>query len=257
MASGIVTLTTDFGLSDHYVGVVKGVILNGNPDARIVDLCHQIEPYDLAGAALTLAASYPYFPTGTVHVVVVDPGVGSDRRAILAEAAGDFFLAPDNGVLELVYQRQEHVVRSLWTEKVALEPISNTFHGRDVFAPAAAVLSKGTKPDFLGEPIHDYVRLDLPRPRRLDSGDLEARVLKADRFGNLITNLESSDLPPAFHLAIGGARIESLLDSYASAQDGEIFAIEGSSGYIEISIKQASAAAALGAGPGTPLKVRN
>ena len=150
MASGLITLTTDFGLSDHYVGVVKGVILAENPAARIVDLCHQIEPYDLVGAALAVAASYPYFPQGTVHVVVVDPGVGSARRAILAEAAGDLFLSPDNGVLELIYQRHKHVVRALWTEKFALEPTSNTFHGRDVFAPAAALLSKGTRPNLLG-----------------------------------------------------------------------------------------------------------
>ena len=256
MASGLITLTTDFGLSDHYVGVVKGVILRCNPQARIVDLCHQIEPYDRVGAALTLAASYPYFPEGAVHVVVVDPGVGSARRALVAEAAGSLFVAPDNGVLELVYQRHPHVVRALRTETFALQPTSQTFHGRDVFAPAAALLSRGSDPGGLGERIQDYQRLDLPRPRRLDPQRLEGRILKADRFGNLITNLHPADLPAAFQIVVGGARIATLQPDYASAGDGEVFAIQGSSGYIEISIKQASAAQALGAGPGTALEVR-
>jgi hypothetical protein len=256
VASGLITLTTDFGWSDHYVGVVKGVIWGMNPAARLADLCHAIEPYDLVGAALILAASYPYFPEGTVHLVVVDPGVGSARRAILAEAARSLFVAPDNGVLELVYQRERHVVRALRTEKFALQPTSNTFHARDVFAPAAALLSRGIRPDSLGEPIEDYVRLDIPRPRRLGEGRLEGRVLRVDRFGNLITNLEPADLPAAFQITIGNTRIGTLLENYAAAREGEVFAIEGSSGYIEISRKQASAAAALGAGPGTPLELR-
>ena len=256
MARGLITLTTDFGLSDHYVGVMKGVILRHNPAARIVDLCHQIEPYDLVGAALTLAASYPYFPEGTVHLVVVDPGVGAARRVIAAEAAGSLFLAPDNGVLEVVYQRHRHVVWALRTEEFALQPTSNTFHGRDVFAPAAALLSQGTSSAQLGALLEDYVRLDIPRPRRLDAERLEGSVLKVDRFGNLITNLEPADLPPAFQIAIGGARIAALHPNYAAAATGQVFAIQGSSGYIEISMKQASAAATLGAGPGTPLEVR-
>lgn len=256
MASGLITLTTDFGLSDHYVGVVKGVMWARNPAARLVDLCHGVEPYDLVGAALILAASYPYFPEGTVHVVVVDPGVGSARRAIVAEAAGSFFVAPDNGVLELVYQRERHVVRALWTEKFALQPTSNTFHARDVFAPAAALLSQGTRPDRLGEPVQDYVRLEIPRPRRLAEGRLEGRVLRVDRFGNLITNLEPADLPAAFQILIGGACIDTLLENYAGAREGEVFAIAGSSGYVEISQKEASAAARLGAGPGALLELR-
>ncbi len=256
MANGLITLTTDFGLSDHYVGVMKGVILRRHPQARIVDLCHGIEPYDLLGAALTLAAAYPYFPEGAVHVVVVDPGVGSARRALVAEAAGSLFVAPDNGVLELVYQRHPHLVRALRTELFALQPTSQTFHGRDVFAPAAAMLARGTPADSLGEPILDYRRLDLPSPRRLEPHRLQAQILKADRFGNLITNLRPSDLPAAFEIAIGPARITVLRPNYAAAAEGEIFAIQGSSGYIEISMRQASAAQALGAGAGTVVEVR-
>jgi hypothetical protein len=235
---------------------MKGVILAADPEARIVDLCHQIEPYDRIGAALTIAASYPYFPAGSIHVVVVDPGVGSARRAILAEAAGSLFLSPDNGVLELVYQRNDHLVRALATEKFALESSSSTFHGRDVFAPAAAMLSKGTRPDWLGDPIRDYIRLDIPRPRPIGGGRLEARVLKIDRFGNLITNLQAGDLPAGFRMTIGQTKIETLRPYYEAAAEGEIFAVQGSSGYIEISIKQASAAQALAARPGTALEVR-
>jgi hypothetical protein len=248
-----VTLTTDFGLSDHYVGVVKGVILGVNPTAQIVDLCHQVEPYDVLGACLALAASYPYFAAESVHVVVVDPGVGSARRAIAVEADGRVFLAPDNGVLELVYRRHRHRVFALRVEEFALRPLSYTFHGRDVFAPAAGVLSKGTPPERLGDPIGDYARLDFPVPRPAGPARVEGVVLKVDRFGNLVTNFPVADLEERLRLVISNVRIETLRTSYAGAARGEIFAIAGSSGYLEISMNQASAAEALGARRGTPV----
>lgn len=255
MPGGIVTLTTDFGLSDHYVGVMKGVILTENPQAQIVDLCHQVEPYDVLGGALTLEAAWPYFPEGTVHVAVVDPGVGGPRRPILALAAGSLFLAPDNGVLELVYRRGAHRVLALSAETFARQPISNTFHGRDVFAPAAGRLSRGQDPQRLGDPIEDYVRLDIPAPRRDGTGRLVGRVLKVDRFGNLLTNLRSADLPPGCRLALGPTLVATRRTAYAQAPPGEVFALEGSSGYIEISMNQASAAAATGAAAGTTVEV--
>ena len=251
----IVTLTTDFGLSDHYVGVVKGVILGVNPQARIVDLCHQIEPFDLIGGCLTLAASYSYFPPETVHVVVVDPGVGSARRAIAARAGSWLFVAPDNGVLELIYQRHPHRVWSLRAEEFALKPISNTFQGRDVFAPAAGLLSKGVAAEQLGDPVDDFVRLEIPRPRQVAPGRRQGVVLKVDRFGNLITNFQPGDLPAGFCLSVGKAQVRSLRPSYAAAAPGEIFAIAGSSGYLEISIQEASAAAATGARAGTAVEL--
>ena len=257
MAGGIVTLLTDFGLSDHYVGVMKGVILRFNPSAQIVDLTHQVEPFDLVGTSFTLAAAHSYFPPRTVHVVVVDPGVGSERRPLLAEAGGWLFLAPDNGVLESIYRRYPARVRALEPDRCALQPISNTFHGRDVFAPAAGLLSGGEPPERLGNPIEDFARLDIPCPRQVAPGRWQGQVLKVDRFGNLITNFAAADLPARFRLTVGLVRVESLRGSYASAAPGEVFAIAGSSGCIEISVKEASAAAAAGIGPGAPVEVQS
>jgi S-adenosylmethionine hydrolase len=255
MSREIISLTTDFGLSDHYVGVMKAVILSLNAEAQIVDLCHQIEPYDLLGAALCLGASYTYFPAKTVHLVVVDPGVGSSRRAIVAEAGSWLFVAPDNGVLELIYQRHPHKVWALRTEEFALRPTSQTFHGRDIFAPAAALLSKNTQPSQLGDPIDDFVRLTIPRPASLGSGNRRGTVLKVDRFGNLITNLQLSDLPGKFLLKVGDAQVKTLRPSYAAAAPGEVFLIAGSSGYLEISMNQGSAAEATGAKAGAAIEM--
>ena len=204
---GIVTLTTDFGLSDHYVGVMKGVILRFAPEARMVDLSHGVEPYDLLGASLLLAASYHYFPHETVHLVVVDPGVGGARRPLIAEAGEWRFVAPDNGVLEMVYQREPHCrVYALDTATVALHPTSDTFHGRDVFAPAAAFLVAGTPPSQLGRRIQDFQRLEVPLPQAAGPGCTRGAVLRVDRFGNLITNLRPSDLPPAFVIGRASCR---------------------------------------------------
>src|SRR5437764_13013820 len=154
----IITLTTDFGLSDHYVGVMKGVILGIAPAARIVDLSHQVAAYEIGEAAFLIAQAYRYFPKKTVHVIVVDPGVGTARRPILAEVAGQFFVAPDNGVLGMIYTLGKHKVRAITNARYFLKPVSQTFHGRDVFAPVAAHLAKGVAPARLGKPIEDYLR---------------------------------------------------------------------------------------------------
>ena len=255
MPTGIITLTTDFGLSDHYVGVVKGVILRFHPEARIVDVCHDVEPYDVLGAGFILAASYQYFPPQTVHLVVVDPGVGTPRRPILVEADQWLFLAPDNGVLELVYRRHPHRVRSLRAERFALQPISNTFQARDIFAPAAGLLSRGEPVDQMGEPIEDFQRLPIPSPLPVGPGGLRGQVLRVDRFGNLITNFRPEQLAGPFLLTVGRARVQALRFAYADAPPGEIFAIAGSSGYIEISMNQSSAARAAGVEAGSVVEV--
>src|SRR5215469_1286145 len=164
MAKAIVTLTTDFGLADHFVGVMKGVILNICPQAQIVDISHGVAPFAIAEGAYLIAQAYPYFSKNTVHVVVVDPGVGTARRPILVEAAGQYFVAPDNGVLEMIYARQKHQVRAITDSRIFLHPVSQTFHGRDIFAPAAAHLAAGTTPAKMGKRIIDYARKPFATP---------------------------------------------------------------------------------------------
>ena len=164
-ATTYVTLTTDFGLNDHFVGTLKGVILNIIPEANVVDICHSVQAFDILDGALALAQSYSYFPAGTVHLVVVDPGVGSARRPIMAASEAHHFVAPDNGVLSLMYAREQRLtVRHITSEHYFLQPISNTFHGRDIFAPVAGYLAKGVDDEKFGEEITDFVRFNAPRP---------------------------------------------------------------------------------------------
>jgi S-adenosyl-L-methionine hydrolase (adenosine-forming) len=263
---GVITLTTDFGLADHFVGVMKGVILSIHPEVELVDISHQVDSYDVTGGALTLAQSYQYFPPGTIHLVVVDPGVGGSRRPILATTARYRFVAPDNGVLSAVYERESAVeVRHITADHYWLKPVSNTFHGRDIFAPVAAWLSKGVEADNFGEVIVDYVKINLPRPARLrQAGGLrvEGEVLRVDKFGNLITNLTPGDIPevlaenpPPFRIVINQREITSLRRSFAEGPPSEVFAILGSSGFIEIGTNRGSAAEALDAGRHTPVTV--
>jgi S-adenosyl-l-methionine hydroxide adenosyltransferase len=165
MAKPILTLTTDFGLTDHFVGVMKGVILDICPLAQIVDISHEIAPFAIAQGAYLIAQAYPYFSKNTVHIVVVDPGVGGARRPILVEAAGQYFVAPDNGVLEIIYSREKHQVWAITDARVFRQPVSQTFHGRDVFAPAAAHLACGANPAKLGKKIIDYAQSPFATPR--------------------------------------------------------------------------------------------
>jgi len=245
MAS-IVTLTTDFGLSDHFAGVMKGVILGICPNAQIVDITHECSPYAIPEAAFTIAQSYRYFPPKTVHVVVVDPGVGTARRPILVEAAGQFFLGPDNGVFGMILSQEKHKVRVITNEKYLLHPVSRTFHGRDVFAPVAAHLAKGIPPARIGKIIEDYAQ---PKPA-------SGTVLKIDRFGNIVTSFLASDFPPGkFAVQVGQWKVMGRADNYAQFGRGEPFAIAGSSGYIEISVREASAAKLLGVALGAPVKI--
>jgi S-adenosylmethionine hydrolase len=255
----IITLTTDFGNADHFAGTMKGVILGIAPRASMVDITHEIAPYQISEAAFAIAQAWRYFPKGTIHVVVVDPGVGSARRPILAEAGGHFFVAPDNGVLSMIYGAVEHRVRVISNAKLMLKQVSRTFHGRDIFAPAAAHLAAGIAPARFGKKIDDYVRAAFVTPRKVLRGGWSGVVLKADHFGNLITNFHIDDFPSvrtgALELRVGGQRIHRLALTYAETAIGEVFAIVGSSGYIEIAANQASAAKTLGCGAGATVEL--
>src|SRR5580704_3770776 len=259
MLRGPITLTTDFGTSDHFVGTMKGVILGIAPRVRIVDITHEIPPFDVNEGAFEIAQAWRYFPKGTIHVVVVDPGVGSARRPILCEAEGQFFIAPDNGVLSMIYDAGQHKVRAISNSRLFLKKVSRTFHGRDVFAPAAAHLSKGLAPARFGKPIHDSVRTFLLKPTRLSRHDWSGVVLKTDRFGNLITNFHIDEFPDlaehAIELRAGLERITRLASTYAETTIGELFAIVGSSGYVEVAVNRGSAAKVLGIGTGSPVEL--
>ena len=259
MPAPLITLTTDFGLSDHYVGAMKGVILSICPRARIVDISHGVGAFEIAEAAFTLSQAYRYFPRGAVHVVVVDPGVGTSRRPILAQAAGQYFVAPDNGVLSMVYAREKHKVRAISSDRYFLQPVSNTFHGRDIFAPVAAHLAGGVLAARFGKPIADYLRLDFDKPARTGRHAWTGAILKVDRFGNLVTNFSVEDFADldkrAFEMAVGPQRINVFAHHYAERGPGEAFLILGSAGYYEISVGQASAAKLLGCAAGAPLEL--
>lgn len=250
----LITLTTDFGTSDHFLGTMKGVILGIAPRARIVDITHEIAPYGLMEAAFTIAQAWRYFPKGSIHVIVVDPGVGSARRPILAEAGGQFFIAPDNGVLSMIYDAVKTKVRVISNPKVMLKEVSRTFHGRDVFAPAAAHLARGVPAARFGKLIHDALRIGGWKPSKVSLNCWSGVVLKVDHFGNLMTNFHIDEFPEVrtrpFEVRIGTERIRRLALTFSEAGDEGLFAMVGSSGYFEVAANQASAAKMLGCGAG-------
>ncbi|MBV8846336.1 MAG: SAM-dependent chlorinase/fluorinase [Bryobacterales bacterium] len=253
----LITLTTDFGTKDHFAGVIKGVIAGIAPNARVVDITHEITPYDLNEGAFVIAEAWRWFPKGTIHVAVVDPGVGSARRPIVVEAGGHRFVGPDNGVFTPVYAAGPHKIREIENSKLMLPYISRTFHGRDIFAPAAAHLANGVALARFGKWVRDPVLSAVLEPVKKGSRCWSGRILKVDRFGNLITNFRLGHRPDIgvrrFELRIGSRRIARLARNYAETEMGEVFAIEGSSGYLEISANQDSAALKLGCGPGAPV----
>jgi S-adenosylmethionine hydrolase len=253
----IITLTTDYGTDDHLVGVLKGVILKINPEVQIVDITHGVTPFDLLDGAMAIANAYAYFPPRTIHVVVVDPGVGTERRPLLVSGQNQYFIAPDNGVLSAVYEKEQNfVVRHLTAEHYFLQPVSKTFHGRDIFAAVAGWLSKNWQPASMGEGITDFKRFALPRPKEAD-GLLKGVVLKVDSFGNLITNLRSEDLPEGalekgeIKLQVGNHAVSKLVQTFANGNAGEAIAYLGSSGLVEIGVNKGSASKTLGIGRGT------
>jgi S-adenosyl-L-methionine hydrolase (adenosine-forming) len=260
LSNPVITLTTDYGTNDHLVGVLKGVILRIVPNATIVDINHHVVPFDVLDGALTIAAAYRYFPARTVHLVVVDPGVGTARRPILVSADQYYFVAPDNGVLSLIYEREPAVlVRHITAEHYFLSPVSNTFHGRDIFAPVAAWLAKTYQTEAMGEEITDHVRFALPRPKAAGSGK-KGLVLRVDSFGNLMTNFTAEELPQGaangkINLQVGGKRVEKLAQTFAQGAAGEPIAILGSSGFLEIAVNKGHAARALGVNRGAEVIV--
>jgi S-adenosylmethionine hydrolase len=263
MPKRIITLTTDFGTSDHFAGTMKGVILGICPTAQIVDITHEVQPLEIADGAFTIAQAYSYFPKKTIHVVVVDPGVGSTRRPLLVETGGRCFIAPDNGVLSMALAReklpQKLNVRHITNARFFLHPLSRTFHGRDVFAPVAAHLASGIPPARFGKRIEDYLRLDFNTPRRTGKNIWTGSILKVDRFGNLSTNLHIDEFPGiktrAFELTAGVQTISRLALTFTECEPGELFVIVGSSGYLEVAGNQSSAAKTLGCGAGSPVQL--
>jgi S-adenosylmethionine hydrolase len=237
----IITLTTDFGLDDYYVGAMKGVILGINPDAQIIDITHSIPKYDVIKAAFTARNIYPYFPKGTIHVVVVDPGVGGKRKPIALHSEQGIFIGPDNGVFSFIYELSKEVrIREIANVEYMLEEMSNTFHGRDIFAPVAAQISLGLDINELGEGLESPVLLDFPEPT-ITEDEIIGEVIYTDSFGNLITNIKGDLIKGYSRIHIDKFIIDSVASSYQDADNGELLAIIGSSDFLEISVNRGSA----------------
>lgn len=258
---GTITLLTDFGLQDHFVPAMKGVILSLNPEVAIIDISHSIPPQDVFSAAFVLGQTYAYFPPYTIHLAVVDPGVGTGRKAIAASAGGHYFVAPDNGILTYVLEREEDAkVYELTADHYFRKPVSSTFHGRDIFAPVAAWISRNTSLHQLGSEFDNPVRLNLPQVTRIRDNLIKAAVIAVDHFGNLITNLKPEDLPAygapgsaPCKLLASQKEIASFRKTYAEGAEGEVFVVPGSTGHLEIVVRNGSAAATLGIAAGTPI----
>jgi S-adenosylmethionine hydrolase len=273
----LITLTTDFGTADSYVGAMKGVILGIAPDARLVDLSHEVAPQNVRQAAFVLFTSYPFFPTYAVHLVVVDPGVGSARRAIAMRTSAGTFVGPDNGVFSYVMAREPlEALVELADPRYRLSYVSHTFHGRDIFAPAAAHLAVGVPSADLGPPISDPVTFPLPR-LEVAAGGIIGQVLHVDHFGNVVTSIgqlqwddDELCLEPAFGdarlrtridaaravVAVAGQEVAGIYRAYADVAPGEMLALVGSSGYLEIAAREGSAALTLGVCPGDEVALR-
>lgn len=252
----VVTLTTDFQTRDGYVGEMKGVILSRAPSARPVDVTHDVPAGDVWSGSWTLSRIWTRFPPGTIHLAVIDPGVGSARRAVAVSIADRWLVAPDNGLLTLTSSEVD-AVRTLDPERVGLEPVSDTFHGRDLFAPAAAHLAAGGSPSELGSTVDPgtLVRLPVPSPAR-KGNRLRGQVVHVDRFGNLVTNLPSDWLPERPVAEIGGYEIRSVHPSFAAVEVGSPVLIRGSGGTLEVCVREARASEVLGLGRGETVEVR-
>ncbi|MGR3317354.1 MAG: SAM hydrolase/SAM-dependent halogenase family protein [Candidatus Anammoxibacter sp.] len=278
----IVTLLTDFGLQDEYVGVMKGVILRTlrihgiDSSAQVIDLCHSIEPQDILGAAYVLFSAYKYFPSGTINVVVVDPGVGSDRKIICLKTKEYIFLAPDNGVLSFVVAHDApELIIEVTNRKYFLPEISNTFHGRDIFAPVAAHLVNGVRPDELGDEISKIREINIPVPVLSSNDVLTAEVIYTDHFGNIITNIDGRSLEKIkstrknkgdneinltkgeLSIVIANRTIEGISKSYSKVEAGELAALFGSSGYLEIAVNKGNAKELLNVNRGDKIVISN
>lgn len=259
----LVTLLTDFGARDPFVGIMKGVILGICPDASLVDLCHEVPAQDILGAGFLLHTAVPAFPAGTIHVAVVDPGVGGARRPILAELDEQMFVAPDNGVLSyLLRAAGRKRVRHLVARQYWRHPVSRSFHGRDIFAPVAGHLAAGVEPARFGPEIGDPVHLEIPRPRRGPAGRIHGSVVWVDRFGNCVTNIGQAEIDAlaasageriCIHAA--GRPLGPLVGCFGEVPRGEAGAIVGSAGYVELFCNQGDLARQRALAPGDPVVV--
>lgn len=259
----LITLLTDFGTVDYFVGAMKGMILSINPNARIIDITHEIPPQDIEAAAFTLLAAYSSFPLGTIHIAVVDPEVGSARKAILVEAGDQFFVGPDNGVFSYVFQREPGFkAYELTNQTYFHSPVSATFQGRDIFAPVAAALAGGVTSKKLGREIVTLVRLEPLLPEKLKDGRLKGRIIHIDRYGNCITNIRPEDLTKrsienGAYLSVNGTEIASFQRFFSekSGSGGKPFCVWGSAGFLELAVMNRSAADILKVERGQPVTV--
>ncbi len=259
----VVTLLSDFGLRDQYVGCMKGVMLSLNPNLAFIDIGHLVPPQDVRSAAFILGQAYPCFSAGTIHVAVVDPGVGTDRRAIVVYAGAQFFVGPDNGIFSWVYDREESfTVYEITAEHYFRKPVSSTFHGRDIFAPVAGWISRNTPLQQIGPVCQDPVRFKLPELTRVRDALIQATVLAVDSFGNIVTNLKPEDVPAyaapgtrACKMLMSQKEITAFRNTFGEGAAGEIFVVPGSTGFLEVVMRNGSAAAALNASPGTLIGV--
>jgi S-adenosyl-L-methionine hydrolase (adenosine-forming) len=258
----VITLMTDFGLQDGYAGVLRGVIYRIAPDAKIADITHSIPPQDILASCIILARNYRYFPSGSIHVAVVDPGVGTHRRPIAAHIGEHYFVCPDNGLLTLVLQEAEEQgwpieLVHLDQPRYWLPQVSHVFHGRDIFSPVAAHLAAGVALKDLGHPIDNPVRLALPRPEKLTDG-WRGQVIQIDHFGNLSINLNASQLAGMHPLTmdVGGATIDGLAETFGDGKPGELIAMIDSSDRLSICVVNGSAAERLAVGVGASVEVR-
>lgn len=261
--SRIVTLLSDFGLQDHYVAAMKGVMISLNPGLSFVDISHQIPSQDVNSGAFTLGQAYRLFPPGTIHLAVVDPGVGSARKAIVVSAAAQVFVGPDNGIFTWIYEREESfTVYEITADHYFRKPVSSTFHGRDVFAPVAAWISRDVPLPQIGPECKNPVRLKIPVLTRVRDALIQASVLAVDAFGNIVTNLKPADLPVysapgtrTCKMLVSQKEITAFRRTFAEGAAGEIFVVPGSSEYLEIVMRNGSAAATLKAAPGALIGV--
>jgi S-adenosyl-L-methionine hydrolase (adenosine-forming) len=256
----LITLLTDFGTTDYFVAALKGVILSINAHVHIVDITHEIPSHDIEAGAFTLLASHRAFPRNTIHVAVVDPGVGSARRPVLVVAGQQFFIGPDNGIFSYIFEAEsEYQIFELKKEQYFRHPVSATFHGRDIFAPVAAFLSNGVRPADFGKEINDEVRLSPLKARPLKNGNLEGRIIHVDRFGNCITNITRDLLikrdESRARLRVNGTTIRSFREFFSdeARPTRKLFGLWGSAGFLEIAVNSHSAAEMLGVRRGEPV----
>jgi S-adenosylmethionine hydrolase len=260
VARPTIALLTDFGTHDHYAGTLKGVLLSLCPEATLVDITHEIPPHDVLTAAIELAASYRYFPVGTIFLVVVDPGVGSTRRGLVADTGDYRFVAPDNGVLSLVlHESRPRKVVDLTERRYARPTVSKTFEGRDRFAPAAGWLAKGIELTAMGRPVSQWHVLEVPEPKASQQR-LTGEVLRVDRFGNLVSNIDRKRFEQVrqdggVQIAIDGQVVAHLVTTYAEAPTGTVCALFGSTDHLEVALNGGSAAQSLGLGRGAQVRI--